>query len=127
PDGRLMRFDIDSHRETELRKAVIGQGSPLFAEIVSVAISPDGMQLATIRIFGVVEVMPAAGGEPREVFRPEVSELGTGSLRQALAWTPDQRSLLWVRGEGSLWKVPALGGIAAKVGIPMRFIKNPAV
>ena len=115
----LMRFDIDSHRETELRNDR--------REIVSLAVSPDGMQLATTLIGGVVEVRPAAGGQSRELFRPASFEMGTGALRQALAWTPDQRFLLWVRGDGALWKVPALGGKAEKVDISMGFIKNLAV
>jgi Tol biopolymer transport system component len=126
-DGqKLMRFDIDGHRETELRNAAFGLWQSGW-EVVSLAVSPDGMQLATTLIGGVVEVRPAAGGQSREVFRPAVSELGTGALRQALAWTPDQRFLLWVRGDGALWKVPALGGQAEKVGIAMASIKNLAV
>jgi len=116
----LMRFDIDSHRETELRNDR--------REIVSLAVSPDGLQLATTVGGGVVEVMSAAGGQSLEVFRPATGpEMGTGALRQALAWTPDQRFLLWVRGDGTLWKVPALGGKAEKVDISMGFIKNLAV
>ncbi|MGH9253546.1 MAG: LpqB family beta-propeller domain-containing protein [Vicinamibacterales bacterium] len=97
------------------------------SEIVALAVSPDGLQLAMVLLGGIVEVMPAAGGQSREVFRP-ANELGsTGSLRQALAWTRDQRFLLWVRGDKSLWKVPAAGGQPEKVGIPMENIKNLAV
>ena len=76
-----------------------------------------------------MEVTPAAGGQSREVFRPAVP-FGTGELRQALAWTPDQRFLLFVNDDGALWKVPALGGEAEKVGISMGLmglIKSPAV
>jgi hypothetical protein len=74
-----------------------------------------------------VEVRPAAGGPSREVFRPKVPEMGTGSLRQALARTPDQRFLLFVQGDGGFWKVPALGGEAEKVGISMAEWGSPAV
>ncbi len=115
--GRLMRFDIESQRETELRNDLW---------CVSLAISPDGLQVATTLGGGVVEVTPAAGGQSREVFRPAVP-FGTGELRQALAWTPDQRFLLFVQEDGALWKVPALGGEAEKVGISMGGIKSPAV
>jgi Tol biopolymer transport system component len=129
---KVMRFDIDSHRETELRNVVAfiaDNAFPAFpgVETVSLAVSPDGLQLARTLLGGVVEVMPTAEGQSREVFRPAVRAMGTGQLRQALAWTPDQRFLLFVQGDGALWKVPALGGKAEKVGISMGFIKNPAV
>jgi Tol biopolymer transport system component len=140
PDGRtifyriafddrvsLMRFDIETGRESEL-KSVSSSGSDI-SDIVSLAVSPDGLQLAMVLLGGIVEVMPAAGGQSREVFRPAAnSEQFTGALRHALAWTPDQRSLLWVQGDDrSLWKVPVAGGQAEKVGIPMQSLKNLAV
>jgi hypothetical protein len=120
-DGqRLMRFDIERRQESELRHVAF----PVGREIVSLAVSPDGMQLATTLIGGSVEVMAATGGPIREMFRPAAPEMGTGSLRQALSWTPDGRFLLWARGDSSLWKVPALGGDAEKVGLDMR-VKTP--
>jgi hypothetical protein len=76
---------------------------------------------------GTVEAMPAAGGQSREVFKPVSPELGTGWYRHSLAWTRDQRFLLWVRGDKTLWKVAAAGGQPEKVGIPMENIKNLAV
>jgi Tol biopolymer transport system component len=118
PTGLLMRLDVESHRETELRNDLW---------CVSLAVSPDGMHLATALGGGAVEVMPAAGGQSRELFRPADSEVATGALRQALAWTPDQRFLLFVRADGALWKAPALGGKAEKVGISMRGVKSPTV
>jgi Tol biopolymer transport system component len=122
---RLMRFDIETRRESEL-KSVPASGSDI-SDIVSLAVSPDGLQVAMVLLGDIVEVMPAAGGPSREVFRPVGPEGSTGSLRHALTWTPDQRFLLWVRGDGSLWKVPAAGGQPEKVGIPMENIKNLAV
>jgi hypothetical protein len=118
-----MRFDIDTRRESELHSVAVP------TEIVSLAVSPDGLQLATVFVGGIVEVMPATGGQSREVFRPGTnSEQFTGALRHALAWTPDSRSLLWVRGDDrTLWKVPAAGGQPEKVGIPMQNIKNLAL
>ena len=120
----LMRFDIETRRESELKSVPSAK-----SEIVALALSPDGLQVATILLGGIVEVMPAAGGQSREVFRPAAnSEQFTGAFRQALAWTPDQRFLLWVQGDDrSLWKVPVAGGQAEKVGIPMQNIKNLAV
>jgi Tol biopolymer transport system component len=140
PDGRtiyytirlddrmaLMRFDVETRRESEL-KSVSTSGSAI-SEIVSLAVSPDGLQVAMVLLGGIVEVMPAAGGQSREVFRPAPnSDQFTGALRHALAWTPDQRFLLWVQGDDrSLWKVPVASGHAEKVGIPMQSLKNLAV
>jgi Tol biopolymer transport system component len=121
-DGqRMMRFDIESRLDTELRDVVFPAGR----EIVSMAVSPDGLQLATTLIGGFVEVMPSAGGASRKVFSPPEPEMGTGALRQGLSWTPDQRSLLFVRGDASLWTVPALGGEAVKVGTER--VKSPGL
>ncbi|MGH9253548.1 MAG: hypothetical protein ACRD3C_03150 [Vicinamibacterales bacterium] len=135
PDGRtiyytlrlddrvaLMRFDIETRRESELKSV-----PSAVSDIVALAVSPDGLQLAMVLLGGIVEVMPAAGGPSREVLRPVGLELWTGGLRHALAWTRDQRFLLWVRGDKALWKVPAAGGQPEKVGIPMENLKNLAV
>ena len=128
--GQLMRFDVDSHREVELRKN---------EWFISVAVSPDGMQLAYLKSLraslsnappgtsaSVVEVMPTAGGQSREVFR--AASWLSGGRYNAMAWSPDQHFLLFVQDDGALWKVSALGGEAEKVGIsiPAR-IKSPAV
>ena len=115
---RVMRFDIESRQESELRHV----GFPV--EIVSLAVSPDGSQLAATLLGASVEVMPANGGSVREVFRPSTPDGSTGSLRQALSWTPDGRSLLFARGDSSLWTVPATGGEARRVALDLR-VKSP--
>ena len=122
-----MRFDIETRRESEL-KSVSTSGSDI-SDIVSLAVSPDGLQLAMVLLGGIVEVVPASGGQVREVFRPAANlEQFTGALRHALAWTPDSRFLLWVRGDDrTMWKVPASGGEPEKVGIPMTNMKNLAL
>jgi Tol biopolymer transport system component len=119
---KLMRFDIETRRESELKDI-----SASTSDIVSLVVSPDGLQVATILLGGTIEVMPAAGGQSREIFRPVTGEGDTGALRQSLAWSRDQRFLLWVRADKSLWKVPATGGRPEKVGIPMENLKNLAV
>lgn len=67
--------------------------------------------------------MPAGGGETRQVFR---ATPWSGSSRfNTLAWSPDQRHLLFVRrGAGEdvpnvLWRVPAAGGEPEQIGISM--------
>lgn len=42
--GKLMRFDIETRRESELRHI------PATSEFVSLAVSPDGLQVATILV-----------------------------------------------------------------------------
>jgi hypothetical protein len=123
---RLMRFDIETRRESGLKSVSAPPGSP-GSQIVSLAVSPDGLQVATILVGGTIEVMPAAGGQSREVFKPKSPELGTTWHLNSLAWTRDQRFLLWAREDKHLWKVPVAGGQPEKVGIPMEGIKNLAV
>ena len=133
--GKLMRFDIDSGRETELKKD---------EWFITVAASPDGSQVAYVKSIrkslgtgpsgpakptdapSVVEVMPAAGGPSREAFRS--GNWYGGARYNALAWSPDQRFILFVQDDGALWRVPVSGGEAQQVGISMKArIKSPAV
>ncbi len=114
-ERKLVRFDIDSRRET-----IVRSGPAFF----SLALSPDGTQLAssrTERDGSHIEVMPAAGGEAREVF------LSTDFVGlNTLAWSPDQRYLVFAKGgdNGSnglnvLWRVPVAGGNPERMGISM--------
>jgi Tol biopolymer transport system component len=123
---RLMRFDIETRRESELKRVSAPPGSP-GSSMYSLALSPDGLQIATILVGGTVEVTPSTGGQSREVFKPNSPELGTTWHLNSLAWTRDQRFLLWAREDKRLWKVPVAGGQPEKVGIPMEGIKNLAV
>lgn len=107
----LIRFEIDSHRETVLKS---GAGN-------SLALSPDGTQLALHTYDGTpagchLEVMPVTGGEARVVVR-------TGNCNASrLSWAPNN-DLLFVRGGNStpnvLWRVPAAGGEPEQIGISM--------
>lgn len=133
PSGGLVRFDIDSRRETVLKKD---------EWFIAVAVSPDGAELAFLKSVrgntkeapSVVEVMPTTGGPAREVYRHPVWL--DGSRYNTLAWTPDQRYLLFVRGElrgedstQTLWRVPLAGGPPEEVGVVSSAgdIKSPAV
>ena len=114
--GRLLRFDIESRRETEV--AADGR----LADVMSVAVSPDGAQLAFSSQSGWLEVMPLGGGEPRKVFR--YGRFVSFVARSQLAWTPDQRYLLVVASEPNaaqeLWRIPITGGEPEKVGLSVR-------
>ncbi len=127
--GRLIRFDIDSRREVELKKG---------EWFITLAVSPDGGELAYLKSVrtnhteypGVIEVMPTEGGPSREVYRHPVWL--DGSRYNALTWTPDQRFLLFVRGEeqndSTLWRVPAAGGSPEKASATLNArLKSPTV
>ena len=115
--ARLVRLDIESGRETELKTG----------DIWSVAISPDGRQLAYLDQHGFITVMPAAGGEAREVFR---GPAWVDNATQPLAWTPDQRFLLFARDARPeetgtpLLRIPVSGGPVEQVGLSMPGIQS---
>lgn len=119
--GRLMRFDIETRQETELKT--------LAGRFRGVIVSPDGKQLA----YSVLEngsgvtsgdgiyiaVMPAEGGTARELFR---GPLWGGTARWILSWSPDQRYVLFAREGGSrsvLWRAPVSGGPAEQMGLSL--------
>ena len=114
---RLMRYDLAARRLTELKS----DGS---ARINNPVVSRDGKQLAYAASIapggqGYLAVMPAGGGESREVFRGQWR--GTSRLN-TMAWSADQRYIYFVRGgvaddgPNVLWRVPAAGGDAERVG-----------
>ena len=120
--GRLVRFDIETRQETEL-KTVAGY-------FRGVVVSPDGKRLAYSVLengYGAgsekgnyIAVMPAEGGPGRELFR---GSLWNGTARWILSWSPDQRYVLFGRelaAKGELWRVPVAGGPAEQMmGLPM--------
>jgi len=109
---RLVRYDLDTRRETELS---VGQW------ISSIAVSPDGKQLAYMveeRPGGskYLAVMPVGGGPAKEIFR------APGLGPNALEWTRDQKFLLFAKDgntstPASLWRIPAGGGEAVEAGL----------
>lgn len=113
----LRRFDLGDRRVTDLTGAN--------RTVTSFGLSPDGQQIAYLGSEGnggaALEVMPAAGGSPRRVFFP--SNWVESSRYGGIAWTPDQRFLLFVRrdkgvsGPQTLWRVPAVGGAPEATGI----------
>jgi len=124
--SKLMRLDFDTHHETEVRSKRFDTFETAW-EPVALALSPDGKQLGMTIIGGAIEVMAVDGGLSRTVFSPPQREIGTGALRNGLTWTADQKFLLFVRGDGTFWKVLAAGGSAEKMNVSMRNIKSPTV
>ena len=84
------------------------------------ALSTDGRQLAFAAVGGAVNVMPATGGEARELTK------GEGSI-STIAWTPDGQYLVaqrWASKDDSkqqpeLWRIPVAGGEPRKLEIDL--------
>jgi dipeptidyl aminopeptidase/acylaminoacyl peptidase len=101
-------LDIETGQERELMK-----GSEISA------LSYDGQQLAVSRPDGkdcVIEVLPAAGGPRREVYRVP------GFKGAEIAWTPDGRYLIFgpydkLTNTKAFMRVSVEGGEAQPIGI----------
>jgi Tol biopolymer transport system component len=123
----VLTYHIATGQEAEIHR--LGEG----VRIGPVSVSPDGRQLAFPELdpktgSSTVEVMPASGGEAREVLKVELPERVLGP--SGLAWTPDGRHLLvpilpkftGVPEPGAiteLVRVPVEGGKAQKSGFAM--------
>ena len=113
----LIALDLASGKQTVL----LTRGA-----ITSAELSPDGRKLAVLAMREdsldlSVLVMPAEGGEAREIVRIESKE---ATARVAPVWTPDGRSVYFVKGrrgapdrDVQLWKVSAEGGTPQRLGL----------
>jgi len=96
--------------------------------------SPDSRSLAFARVGGTTKpgllVVPVAGGEPR---RLSLGDVWTGGVPGGHAWTPDGSSIVfsgpgtWVAHSGSLWKVPATGGVPEPLGVGGDNASQPSI
>jgi Tol biopolymer transport system component len=121
----LMRFDIDRRRAVELTRTRADSGGEGGQHLFkSLAVSPDGARLAYAH-GEWLSVIPAAGGEPRRIFRRALDD-GYAFSRWELAWSADQRYLLFAsdkddagleRGGDRLWRVPVGGGEREATGL----------
>jgi len=122
PDvNALVAHDLRSGKET-----VVIEKRGLFAG----AVSPDGQRLLIALWEGnsqVLLVMPAAGGEARELVR--VDRKKEAPFWGSPSWTADGRYVAFLKGvlgrtpnQWELWRVPAEGGEPQRIGlIPGRF------
>ena len=112
---RLVVHDLRSGRETEILKKL---------GLLSVAVSPDGQQLLLVVAEGnsqVLLVMPAAGGEARELVRVdgkrEVPFWGSPT------WAADGRHVLFMKGiagkarQWQLWRMAVDSGEPQQLGL----------
>ena len=114
-----------------VRDLKTGKEKELSRDASAFALSPDGQQLA-FHSDKVLQVMPAAGGEPREVLRLPPSEHFPGWFGPA--WTPDGRHIIVRKGESlypddpeagarqlyEVCRVPIEGGEPQKLGFAMK-------
>ncbi len=108
----IMAHNLETGKEKELCQGDIWPG---------LAISPDGRRIV-FSGYGVLKVLPTAGGEPRVLHRLQDKEIcafnaaGTG-----LAWTADGRYVLFtIRSSDQpapteLWRIHAEGGEPQKL------------
>jgi Tol biopolymer transport system component len=120
---RLVRHDLETGRTTTV---VSGDnvGSPF-------SVSPDGQFVAVVGQpeggASSIAIVPATGGEPREVHRCECSLWWTDNT---LEWSPDQKHVLFVLPDEAgqaIWRVPAAGGQAEKIVTMGATIRWPRV
>lgn len=110
--SRIMRRDLESGTEKEFYR-----GSP---GLFSLSCSPDGQWLAFMRRGkeGLLGIMPAAGGEHRELYRFKQEDQNFVPLR----WTPDGKYILFEivepgQKKWSWWRIPMEGGEPRKLGL----------
>jgi Tol biopolymer transport system component len=131
-DCFLGSYEIETAKEKELCRVLPRDQR----ERQSIAVSPDGRQLAFVvhelpwPITSVIKVISSEGGEPRELFRSPWPGYIPGN--QGLEWTPDGRYLLVVRGSmsteiGELLRIPAQGGEPQAIGLAAKRLTSPSV
>lgn len=119
--GGIISRDIAAGKEREIARVPTPASG-----FTRLAISPDGKYLAfrspvDERQWTALRLVPATGGEVREVFRfPQAETIGNDEL----AWTPDARNLLFVRRTGmdgipELWRITIAGGEPQRTGLSM--------
>jgi TolB protein len=102
----------------------------------SIAVSPDGRQLAFVvhegswPVTSVVKIISPEGGQPHELFRSPWPGFIPGN--QGLAWTPDGRHLLVVRGSmeteiGELLRISVQGGETHEVSLTAKMLSSPCI
>ncbi len=122
----LFARELNGGKEKEIYRTV--------KPVSGLSLSPDGKWLA-LRWKGesnkatAIKVMPAEGGEPREVFRSQENENLPGN--STILWTQDARYLLYTTGGGkpedqkvNLWRVAVEGGLPKKTELAMDNLKS---
>ena len=138
PDGKvifLVRTDMNTKKDVLLARDVqSGNEREILRRdgIGGVAISRDGRLLAITGFdrstkSGSVLLVPVEGGDPRELLR--LSQSGLEPLGVFVAWSPDNKFLLFRKGPSSAretFRIPVAGGIPARFGAEWT-VRPPAI
>ncbi len=136
PDGKavfyqtksvLYRHDLATSEEKEIYRPSSATPRETDPFTGNMAFSPDGQRLAFTFERSLL-VMPATGGEPRELLALKSPELF--ALPYAIAWTPDGRYLLFAKyqeKQSELWRIPAAGGAPEKLGVLPEGFRNLSI
>jgi Tol biopolymer transport system component len=131
PDGKAIFHlvpDTENMNQSSLlvRDLQTGQETALIRQksVYSVSVSPDGQWLilgAEDEKSQVLLVMPATGGDTRELVRIDAEE---ANYRVEPFWTPDGRHIIFVKGargrstrDVQVWQVSAEGGEPQRLGL----------
>jgi Tol biopolymer transport system component len=133
PDGNLLIYERrDNPKESPRilsRNLTTGEEKQLYAGnpksgLLNSSLSPDGRRLAFLNMDKekVLRVMPASGGEPKDLLRFDEDRPYLPSIE----WTADGRYILFPRlhatkdkQQFALWRIPAQGGRPEELGLVM--------
>ncbi len=133
PDGNLLIYERrDNPKESPRilsRNLTTGEEKQLYAGNpksgpLNASLSPDGRRLAFINMDKekVLRVIPASGGEPKELLRFDEDRPYFASIE----WTADGKYILFPRlhptkdkQQFALWRIPAEGGKPEELGLVM--------
>jgi Tol biopolymer transport system component len=103
----IVMHDLETGKDKQLRNEGV--------HYVGFALSPDGRRLAFAADERTLMVMPATGGQPRELLRLPDNE--RFAYRPNFTWTADGQYILYRKNWGpiELWRIPAEGGESQKL------------
>jgi Tol biopolymer transport system component len=122
PDGHAILAGVNGLQWHDLRSREVTTLKPREANpFLSPTISPDGQQIAYWQrrpgkpATANISIASRTGTDERFVCVCDFP--GTYSPMNMLAWTPDQRHLVFGDANGTLWRVPVSGGARESLGV----------
>lgn len=119
----LVERDLETGHENELFSLTFDSSNYYTSGI---ALSNDGRQLA-FSVFNsgskIIKIVPAAGGEARDLLRGDESLMPIAFGFGTVAWTSDDQNILFIRPTKSssskmeLWMIPIQGGKSQKLDL----------